>query len=188
VLLPNGRQFQIQMVVRRGSQPEWAFTGMAGAVVLLIVHNALCTSSQTSCTEIIYYMNRNQCSCCGVGYHWHGSCGTAVDASLRAFCLCLHGATLQTCSQFSLTHCTLATVNTVTWLVLLCITALYAVGAVQLFHTVPCCMILRPLRNQTPSCVCHMPPLPAGLSLHALPCCMILHPLCNQVSSFSCHM
>ncbi|WIA44118.1 hypothetical protein OEZ86_010460 [Tetradesmus obliquus] len=30
VLLPNGRQFQIQMVVRRGGQPEWAFTGMNG--------------------------------------------------------------------------------------------------------------------------------------------------------------
>jgi hypothetical protein len=36
VLLPNGRQFQIQLVVRRGSQPEWAFSGMTGAAVLLV--------------------------------------------------------------------------------------------------------------------------------------------------------
>jgi hypothetical protein len=52
VLLPNGRQFQIQMVVRRGSQPEWAFTGMAGAAVLLCFISIICFC-------LLMFMNAN---------------------------------------------------------------------------------------------------------------------------------
>lgn len=40
-ILPNGRQFQIQVVVRRDGQPEWSFSGLNSKQRLLTVLSSL---------------------------------------------------------------------------------------------------------------------------------------------------